>query len=75
MLSLAKKEHDLHKQEKVTRGELLNTAYAKTDEVLPSVLVDKGSIQVGKMMLEKGNIAYTEVLKKLDKIREKQKKI
>ena len=53
MLSLAKMEHNLHKQEKVTRGELLNNAYAKTDEVLPSVLVDKSSIQVGKMMLEK----------------------
>ena len=61
--SLAKRETDLHEQEKVTRGELdttsesSNTVYAKCDEVVASVSVDKGSIRVGKMM-EKANTAY-----------------
>ena len=79
--SLAKREQDLHEQDKVTSGELdaaselLNTTYEKTDEVLFFVSVDKSSIWVGKMMLEKANTAYVEALKKLDKIREKQKKI
>ena len=48
--SLAKREQDLHEQEKVTRGELdaaselLNTTYEKSDEVLFFVSVDKSSI-------------------------------
>ena len=47
---LAKRKQYLHEQEKVTRGELdtaselLNTANAKSDEVLASASVDKGSI-------------------------------
>ena len=40
----------------------------------PLSSVDKGSIRVDKIM-EKANIAYAEALKKLDKIRVKQKKI
>ena len=46
----------------------------KVCEVLSSVSVDKGSIWVDKMMLEKANIAYAEALKKLDKIRESRRK-
>ena len=46
----------------------------KVCEVLSSVSVDKGSIWVDKMMLEKANIAYPEALKKLDKIRESRRK-
>ena len=47
---LVKRKQYLHEQEKVTRGELdaaselLNTANAKSDEVLASASVDKGSI-------------------------------
>ena len=79
--SLAKSEEDLYVQEKVAReeldaaSELLKTANAKFDEVLASASVDKGSIRAGKMMLEKANTAHVEALKKLDKVREKQKKI
>ena len=79
--SLAKSEEDLYVQEKVAReeldaaSELLKTANAKFDEVLASTSVDKGSIRAGKMMLEKANTAHAEALKKLDKVREKQKKI
>ena len=79
--SLAKSEEDLHAQEKIAReeldaaSELLKTANAKFDEVLASASVEKSSIRTGKMMLEKANAAHAEALKKLDKIREKQKKI
>ena len=52
-------------------SELLNTTHAKFDEELASAIGDKGSIWTGKMMMEKANTAYTEALKKLNKIREK----
>ena len=71
--SLGKREQNLHELEKVTRGEL-HAASQWSDEVLTYVSVDKGSICVGKMM-EKANKAYAEALRKLDKIREKQKKM
>ena len=51
--SFAKRGQNFHEQEKVTRGELdaaselLNTAYANSNEVLASVSIDKGSIRGG----------------------------
>ena len=62
------KEKEVH-----ATSELLKTANEKFDKAYTPI--NKSSVQVGKVMLKRSSTLHTEAVKKLDKIREQQKKV
>ena len=62
------KEKEVH-----ATSELLKTANEKFDKAYTPI--NKSSVQVGKVMLKWSSTLHTEAVKKLDKIREQQKKV
>ena len=79
--SLAMSEENLNKQEDKSRevlkaaDELLNDATTKLQDALPGESLNKNSIAVAQMMLERAKAKCTEIMDHLVDIRQKQKSV